>query len=149
MSVIVDTGVLYGDHDKNATRHAVADGALDAIYDGVYGQPYVSDYIYDETITLTLRRSGSYPVAKRIGERMRGAGEFPPAYELQHITPTSFEQAIDVFERYDDQRLSFTDATTVALVRHHDIDHVLSFDDDFDGLVGRLSPKMVTTEHNS
>jgi predicted nucleic acid-binding protein len=33
--------------------------------------------------------------------------------------------------------------TTIVLAVHHDIDAVLSFDDDFDGLVDRLDPSAV------
>jgi predicted nucleic acid-binding protein len=32
---------------------------------------------------------------------------------------------------------------TVAHLEHHDIDYVLSFDNDFDGIVDRLTPKTV------
>jgi predicted nucleic acid-binding protein len=56
------------------------------------------------------------------------------------IEACSTQKAIDVFERYDDQQLSFTDATTVALTSKNEIDPLLSFDDDFDGLVERLDP---------
>lgn len=56
------------------------------------------------------------------------------------VTAAVFTDAIEIFEQYDDQELSFTDATSVALCRRHDIDGVLSFDDDFDGLVERISP---------
>lgn len=45
-----------------------------------------------------------------------------------------------MYETYPDQGLSFTDAMTVAMVDHHDIDAVLSFDDDFDGVTDRLVP---------
>jgi predicted nucleic acid-binding protein len=30
---------------------------------------------------------------------------------------------------------------SVAMIEHHDIDTVLSFDDDFDGVVDRLAPE--------
>lgn len=50
------------------------------------------------------------------------------------------DETLETFERYDDQSLSFTDASTVALVETRDIDAVLSFDDDFDGLVERVDP---------
>jgi hypothetical protein len=36
--------------------------------------------------------------------------------------------------------LSFTDAVTIALCEQHDIDAVLSFDDDFDGTIERIEP---------
>ena len=61
----------------------------------------------------------------------------------------SFSDAVDVFERYDDQELSFTDAATIAEMRDHDIDTVLSFDDDFDGIVDWTDPADVAREHNS
>jgi len=140
MTVIVDTGVLYADHDRDASRHDVASDALDTVYDGELGLPFVSDYVYDEAITLTLRRAGSFSAAKRLGDRLRGVDPYPAAYEMLHVSAAVFADAVDVFERYDDQRLSFTDATTVALCRRHDVDSVLSFDDDFDGIVDRVDP---------
>lgn len=69
MTVLVDAGVLYADHDTDATRHEGEVGALDAVYDGAFGQPYVSDYRYDEVVTLALARSGSFDVAQRLGRR--------------------------------------------------------------------------------
>ncbi|TYT61389.1 type II toxin-antitoxin system VapC family toxin [Natrialba swarupiae] len=140
MTVLVDTGVLYADHDTDAARHNSASEALDAVYDGRFGLPYVSDYIYDEAITLTLKRGGSFVAAKRLGERLRGADPYPQTYELIHVSAAAFSDSIDIFEQYDDQSLSFTDATTIALSNRHDIDYVMSFDDDFDGTVPRLDP---------
>jgi hypothetical protein len=140
MTVIVDTGVLYADHDRDASRHDVASDALETVYDGELGLPFVSDYVYDEAVTLTLRRAGSFSAAIRLGERLRGVDPYPAAYELLHVSAAVFADAVDVFERDDDQRLSFTDATTVALCRRHDVDSVLSFDDDFDGFVERIDP---------
>jgi len=140
MTVLVDTGVLYADHDTDAARHESASDALDTVYDGELGQPFVSDYIYDEAVTLTLSRGGSHAAANRLGERLRGAGSYPQIYEMLRVSTATFANAVDVFERFDDQRLSFTDATTVALTERHDVDCVLSFDDDFDGLVERADP---------
>lgn len=140
MTVLVDTGVLYADHDTDAARHDAASDALERVYDGEFGLPYISDYIYDEAVTLTLTRGGSFPAAKRLGERLRGVDPYPRLYEMRRVSAAVFSDAVDAFEQYDDQRLSFTDATTVALSHRHDIEHVMSFDDDFDGLVDRLDP---------
>ncbi len=144
MTVLVDTGVLYADHDTDATRHGAASGALDAVYDGEFGPPYLSDCIYGEVVTLTLTRGGSFPAAKRLGQRLRGADSVPQTYEMLRVTAAVFADAVDIFERYDDQQLSFTDATSIALCRRHDVDAILSFDDDFDGLVDRHDPADVS-----
>ncbi|MFB6185085.1 MAG: type II toxin-antitoxin system VapC family toxin [Haloarculaceae archaeon] len=140
MTVFVDSGVFYAQVDREATRHDSATAALDAVLDGRYGQPITSDYVYDETVTLTLARTSSHELATTVGQRLRGGGDFTRVVKLHHVTPTVFETAVDVFERYDDQRLSFTDATTIALVEAEGLDCVLSFDDDFDGIVDRLDP---------
>lgn len=140
MTVLVDTGVLYADHDTDSSRHDVASTALRSVYDGELGQPYVSDYVFDEAITLTRKRTGSFSDAKRLSDRLQGLDPFPQAYDFLHVSPAVFADAIETFERYDDQSLSFTDATTAALIDRHDLDGVLSFDDDFDGVVERFDP---------
>lgn len=140
MSVLIDTGVLYADHDLDATRHEAASAALDYVYDGELGQPYVSDFIYDEAVTLTANRSGRTEEAITLGKRIRGADPYVAAFELQPVSEGDFDEAIDVFERFSDQRLSFTDATIVAQVRRDNVDGVLSFDSDFDGIVERYDP---------
>ena len=43
MTLLVDTGVLYADHDTDASRHGEASNALEAVYRGEFGTPYVSD----------------------------------------------------------------------------------------------------------
>jgi predicted nucleic acid-binding protein len=118
----------------------VAASALEAVFDGELGQPIVSDYIYDEAVTLTLKRSGSFEIAKGLGERIRGADPFPATYDMYRITSAVFQEAVEHFERYDDQGLSFTDASSIALLERRSIDTILSFDDDFDGLVERTDP---------
>ncbi|MFW5917262.1 MAG: type II toxin-antitoxin system VapC family toxin [Halorubrum sp.] len=141
MTVFLDTGVLYADHDRDASRHDAASTALDAVYDGEFGQPYVSDYIYDEAVTLTLKRGGAFTPARQLGEKIRGCDPYPETYELLRVSGAIFDDAVSLFEKYDDQALSFTDATTAALCRRHDIDALLSFDDDFDGVIERIDPR--------
>ncbi|WP_247010074.1 type II toxin-antitoxin system VapC family toxin [Halorientalis litorea] len=143
MTVLVDTGVLYAEYDRSATRHDAAADAMETVYDGELGQPFTSDYIYDEVVTLTQRRTGSFEVAKTLGERLRGVGSFPDVYSLLYVTPAVFGSAVETFEQFDDQGLSFTDAATVALADRHDIDTILAFDDGFDGIADRTDPAML------
>ena len=143
MSVFVDTGVLYADHDRAASRHNAASESLHAVYQGRFGQPIVSDYVYDEAVTLTLRRTERNEASANIGRRIRGADPFPTVYSLRYVDQSIFERAVSIFEGDDDHGLSFTDATTVAIVNADGIDRVLSFDDDFDGVIDRLPPESV------
>lgn len=140
MSVLVDTGVLYADQDVASTRHEAAETALETVYDGELGRPYVSEYAYDEVLTLTLQRSGSVETAIELGRRIRGVDPYPEYFELLHLSRDEFDSAVEAFERFDDQQLSFTDAVQIAQCERRDIDAVLTFDDDFEGLVDRLAP---------
>jgi hypothetical protein len=54
-----------------------------------------------------------------------------------------FGESVTTFERYHDHALSFTDASLITLVNERGFDDVLSFDDDFDGIVSRIDPEAV------
>jgi len=143
MSVFVDTGVFYAHHDTDASRHSTARTALHSVLqNGEYGQVTTSEYVYDEVVTLTQRRTGRTAAGTEIGRRIRGNG-YPDLIELLYTSRALFDEAVNAYEAYADHELSFTDAMTVAIVTRRDIDAVLSFDDDFDGIVDRLDPKTV------
>ncbi|KZN23341.1 twitching motility protein PilT [Haladaptatus sp. R4] len=138
MSVFVDTGVLFAHHDTDAERHEQAVAAFDELLDGTYGQPYTSDYVLDEVVTLTRVRTGSFEAANTVARRILGEDSFPNVLELLHVEPDEVTAALETFRRYEDQNLSFTDASIIHLCESRGIDAVLSFDDDFDGLIERV-----------
>jgi predicted nucleic acid-binding protein len=140
VTVFVDTGVFYAHHDEDAERHDAAVAAFDAVLDGEYGQPYTSDYILDETVTLTRVRTGSFDAADTVARRILGDNPFPEVFTVLNVGASHRAETVTTFRRFDDHDLSFTDAATVALCEAHGIESVLSFDDDFDGLVDRTVP---------
>lgn len=145
MSIFVDTGVFYAHHDTDASRHTIATAALNsALRAPERGHVMTSEYVYDETVTLTYKRTGDIADGLEIGRRIRGDG-YPAAIELLHSSPTLFDRAVTAQQTYADHGLSFTDAMTVAMVEYHDIDGVLSFDDDFDGVITRFAPETLSS----
>jgi hypothetical protein len=140
MSVFVDTGVLFAHHDTDAARHEQAVDAFDQLLEGTYGQPYTNDYVFDETVTLTRARTGSFEAADTVASRILGEEPFPRVFELLHVQPDDVRASLGAFRQYDDHDLGFTDATVVAQCESRGIDSVLSFDTDFDGLVDRIEP---------
>lgn len=140
MSVLVDTGVIFAHHDTSALRHEAAVEAFDELLNGVHGQPFTSDYILDESVTLTRSRSDSFEEANRIAGRILGEKPFPTVYELLYVEPDEVHTALETLRQYHDHELSFTDATTIALCESRGIEAVVSFDDDFDGLIERIEP---------
>lgn len=140
MSVFVDTGVLFADHNHRDRHHAEAQAAMEAVADGRLGAGVTSSFVYDETVTLMLSRTGRFDDAKTIGDRILGRDPYPQVLNLLHVDGPRFRASLEAFERYADHGLSFTDASTVALVEERGIDAVLSFDTGFDGIVERVEP---------
>lgn len=145
MSVIIDTGVFYAVQNERAANHDAAEAALSRVFTGEFGRPYTTDYVYDETLTLVRERTNSFREASTVSSRILGRNEYPDIIEVIHVSETLFDRAVATFERYHDHSLSFTDASTIALVEERDFDAVLAFDDDFDGLVRRLDPNVLAT----
>lgn len=145
MSVFLDTGLYYALQNEGSSRHESARSAFDAVLRGRFGVAFTSEYVYDEAVTLVRKRTGSFDEAKTVGDRIAGRGRYPDTVDFQFVSRREFGSAVETFERYDDQPLSFTDATTVALVERFGIDRVLAFDDDFDGVVDRLDPNTVAS----
>ncbi|WP_132059271.1 type II toxin-antitoxin system VapC family toxin [Halorussus amylolyticus] len=141
MSVVIDTGLFYAVQNERATNHDTAKRALSHVFSGEFGQPYATDFVYDETVTLVRSRTNSFREATHAGNRILGRADYPDVVEFVTVSKTLFKESIEIFERYRDHALSFTDASTIALVKNRDIDFVLAFDDDdFDGVVSRLAP---------
>lgn len=145
MSLLIDTGVFVAVQNERDEHHDAANRAMTAALSGEYGTLYTNDYVYDEAVTLTRMRTGSHREACVIGNRIAGRGSFSEKIELLFVTDDQFEQTVRAFERYDDHELSFTDSSLIALADDRGIDAVLSFDDDFDGLVDRIDPTTVRT----
>lgn len=140
MSLFIDTGVFYAQSDRDASRHSTANEAFRAVLSGEHGRLYTSDYVFNETVTLTRKRTGRFEYAKQVGDRILGDGDFPAAIEIINVSDELFDRSLETFERYNDHDLSFTDASIIALVQDQSIDAVLAFDDDFDGIVPRIDP---------
>ncbi len=85
-----------------------------------------SDYVLDETLTR-LRRVAGHPTAVRVGEALRGSS----LARLLDVEREDIEEAWDLFRRFDDKELSFTDCTIIAMVRRLAVDAVFAFDEDF------------------
>lgn len=141
MSVFVDTGVFVAAQNRRDKLHDAAVAALKDVATGKLGRAFTSDYVFDETVTLTRGRTGSLAEASKVASRILGRPPIPRVFDMLMVTGPAFREALRVLESYEDKPFSFTDATSVALVRQRAIERILSFDGDFDGIVERLDPR--------
>ncbi len=101
---------------------------------GEYGEPYTSDYVFDEAVTVALVRTGSPRIALDIGNFILSSRKL----KILYVDKAVFKEAWSIFAKYSSKGLSFTDATTVALMRFYGINYIMSFDKHFNGIVPRI-----------
>jgi len=138
MSIFVDTGLFVAFHNTKDVNHSRALEIMKNIVTGKLGSVYTSDYVFDEAVTTALVRTRRPETALTVGRMIQG--EFTtPFLVVLRVNATAFKEAWKLFSRYAEKGLSFTDCTSVALMSMKDIESIVSFDTDFDGIVPRIS----------
>lgn len=88
---------------------------------------FTSNFVLDETLTLLARRT-SYRFA---AEKARAAWD-STALEILRPTESTELDAIVYFEKFADQKVSFTDCVSFALMKERRIKSVFGFDRHFE-----------------
>jgi len=140
MSAFIDAGMFVAAYNTRDRSHKEATDLIRAAIGEQYGSLYTSDYIFDEAVTLMLARTKNPEFAFGVGELILGnpSRGIPSFAELLHVDEEVFSDAWTLFKRYASRGLSFTDCTTLALMKRAKIDVLLSFDRSFDGIVKRV-----------
>ena len=94
-----------------------------------------SDYIIDETLTR-IRYSVGHKEAVKWGKDILASR----VIEKIEIGKEIFGLAWELFQTYEDKKLSFTDCTSFALMKKKGMKKVFSFDNDFEALGFVLLP---------
>lgn len=124
---VVDTGVLIGMADSDDQHHDVATEIVRGMDHGELPTGRVTNYIVLETLNwihTRQRHEKSIETYTRLNE---SAG-----FEILQVAQKDFPRAIDLFNTYE--TLSFGDATIAAYMERTELEHLYSFDDDFDAL---------------
>lgn len=96
-----------------------------------------SNFVLDETFTLLARRAG-YAFA---AARARGLLSSPALFILR---PGQDEEskAVELFDKYADQEVSFTDCISFVLMRSHRLKRAFTFDQHFERAGFDVWPKI-------
>lgn len=94
------------------------------------GTIYTTDYVLDETLTLLFRRL-SFPVAGEAISILDNAVK-QGYLKLEWISPQRFEKAKEFRLRFQDKpEISFTDLTSMVVMKELDLISILTDDDHF------------------
>ncbi|MDI3280183.1 MAG: PIN domain-containing protein [Bacillota bacterium] len=120
--VFVDTSAWYayinaGDPDHGRVRSAMEELA---------GRLLTSNYVFDELITLVLRRLG-HQAAIKVGRALLN----PAEVVMERVRAVDEQKAWEFLQRRPDTRYSFTDCTSFALMQRLGLKRALALDDHF------------------
>lgn len=127
--LFIDTWGWVALHNRRETRH----GEVKAFYREYRlsgGKIYTTDYVLDETLTLLFRRL-PLELAKKSMESINDA--IAQGYlDLEWISPSLFEEAKVLRLKFDDKpRISFTDLTSMVVMKELGVKSILTDDDHF------------------
>ena len=136
MKVFVDTSAWAAYYDPSDRWHAAAQ---DAIQRSVHARVtfVTTDYILDETLTLLLMHAGR-GVAVQFGEAVQESRNV----DLVHVSAAIWDQAWQMFRRYDDKMWAFTDCTSFTVMQQRGLYRAFSFDRHFEQAGFQLWPQV-------
>jgi predicted nucleic acid-binding protein len=122
----IDTGAFLARYLANDQHHKAATALWNKIR-VTRERCVTSNFVLDETLTLLARRA-SYAFAAEKGRIIYASNA------LEILRPDSLTElaALEWFEKFADQEISFTDCVSFALMREADIQTAFSFDSHFE-----------------
>jgi predicted nucleic acid-binding protein len=125
MKIFVDTSAWLALHDKNDQYHnkAVAK-SLEIKKQRL--ELITSEYIFDESTTL-IRYRISHSAAVLFGDSLINSS----IVSIIDITEDVRLKAWEIFKKYDDKELSFTDCTSFILMKELKLHRAFTFDEHF------------------
>ena len=124
--IFVDTGAFLARYASRDQHHAVAVHGWQEL-GAQRRRCLTSNFVLDEVLTLLGRRISYSFAAER-------AAVFWGSTALTIVRPEERDElaAIELFSKFADQRVSFTDCTSFALMRRHRIRRAFTFDRHFE-----------------
>lgn len=134
MKVFIDTSAFVAllvesetDHEKVAQKYRLLRQERAAFV--------TSDYILDELFTRLL--FFKLDIRKHV-KKLRESTDRNEIGVL-HIDESLFEKSLEVFLKFSDHKISFTDATSYVLYKDFALDEIFTLDDDFRKMRARTS----------
>ena len=129
MKLFLDTGGLLSVFDRSDGHHSLCSDFWKEIFQERNYEPVISDYILDELMTR-LRSRVSHASAVQVLTNLIQLVQ-RRRLSLIWVNQTYFDQGRRIFERYRDQKFSFTDCTSFAICRNTGIQEAFALDSDF------------------
>ena len=135
MNLLADSAAWVALYDRGDKFHAQAGTAFRTLAEQkiIF---VVTDYIVAETVTMLMYRAG-HQRAVLCGDWLLHS----PRVRLIRMDLDLWNEAWQLFKRYDDKDFSFTDCASFVVMRHERLRDAFTFDHHFEQAGFRLWPR--------
>ncbi|OGI15433.1 hypothetical protein A3K63_01785 [Candidatus Micrarchaeota archaeon RBG_16_49_10] len=123
--IILDTSFIVAYYNTRDENHERAAELMKTLVNGEYGDLRITDYVFDECMTVMLIRLKSLPETIKIGELIK------KSMEIFSVGKEIFEESWILFKRQKETAFSFTDCTTLEVMKKMGMGNIATFDRDF------------------
>ncbi len=123
--IILDTSFIVSYYNTMDSNHAKAVKIMEQLKDNKWGDIFISDYIFDETATVIFSK------LKDLGATVKIVADLNNFVNMSFIEAATFEGSWEIFKSQKGTKFSFTDCTTLSLMKNMGIAHIATFDEDF------------------
>ncbi len=129
MSIFLDASFWVALANQNDHHHARAQEIAKELTQQKYGRPITSDHVFDESLGVTLRKSGLNE-AQELGYVILESEAMLLTTEKHY-----FDLAWQTFSNQNGH-FSFTDCSILAIMKILSINYIASFDKEFENIKG-------------
>lgn len=128
MTVLLDTGVVFAFLNADDTRHSEAVRLMTRIARREFGAPLINDHAVDELFVLVRVRTGSSELEEAARRFLPLPTPLLRGLSMVSLGTSLIAPAWEVFRRYRDLGLSFTDAGLIVTMQELRIEQLATFD---------------------
>jgi predicted nucleic acid-binding protein len=133
----VDTGLIVAVHSAGDAKHAEGVRLRNALQTGKHGMVFLTDLVLAEILNYFVAKSRDRTLPDRVARELLGEDQ-PPWLRLVRIDERTWNLARQEFRVLSRAGLSFTDCSSIAVVKEMKLDAIVGFDSGFDGVIGRI-----------
>ncbi|OLS16812.1 MAG: tRNA(fMet)-specific endonuclease VapC [Candidatus Heimdallarchaeota archaeon LC_3] len=136
--IIFDSGPILAYINPKDPNHEIALKIFTDSLQGNYGKMIISSYIVDEVLTLSRARTKSCKYGKAILELLELEKDKKKVFLEIFLDKDMIQETKIQYEKFCEKGLSFTDCSLLALIKIFEIEYLVSFAKEFDGLVSKI-----------
>jgi len=139
LGILIDTGIWIGYFNKDDVKASRSNEIVEEIQSGKYGAAWTTSFIVDEVYTFLERSLKNNELAIDVLEIIMGQkANLKPFVLVYEIIRADCLSGLKLAKKYSDKRMSFTDLTSLVVIKKLGLSFIATYDGHFNGLIAKI-----------